>query len=92
MKALMLALGALTVAGAAHADQIVTKSTSSGTYSAPVAGATPQARENPAPDTTMRTTRTRTTVEDAPTTRVIERRTVEPEVQVRTRSSTTVVE
>lgn len=72
MKALILALGALTVAGAAHADQIVTKSTSSGVYSAPVAGATPQARENPAPDTTIRTTRTRTTVEDVPSTTVIQ--------------------
>ena len=85
MKALILTLGALTLASAAHADTIVTKKTTSGVYSAPVAGATPQARENPAPDTTMREVRTKTTVEHVPSrTTVIEDDA--PEVRVHPRA------
>ncbi|MFC3693763.1 hypothetical protein [Chenggangzhangella methanolivorans] len=59
-------IAALALASAAQADEIVTRSTTSGVYSAPVAGATPQARDHPAPDTTMREVHKKTTVEHVP--------------------------
>ena len=71
MKALILTLVAMTLAGAAHADQIVTEKTTSGVYSAPVAGATPQARQHPAEDTTMGEAHRKTTVEEVPSRTVI---------------------
>ena len=73
MKALIIAAGALAVTTAAHAQTVI-KEQEAGVYSAPVAGATPQARERPAPDTTMMEKRTTTTVIDEPKTQVIEER------------------
>jgi hypothetical protein len=62
MKMLILAAGALALSTAARADETVTTK-EYGNYSAPVAGATPQARENPAPGTTVLRERQSTTVE-----------------------------
>jgi hypothetical protein len=52
MRLLILAAGALALSSVARADEVVTTK-EYGNYSAPVAGATPQARENPAPGTTV---------------------------------------
>ncbi|RXF73971.1 hypothetical protein [Hansschlegelia zhihuaiae] len=87
MRALMLAAGALAFAAAAHAQSAVTTQ-ESGVRSAPIAGATPQARENPSPGTTMLEQRERTTVTE-PRTTVIEERgssgvAVESRTKVRT--------
>ena len=84
MKTLILTLGALTLATAAQADEIVTKKTTMGVHSAPVAGATPQAREYPAEDTTMMEKRTKTTVESVPSRTVVEQG-GSADVEVRTR-------
>lgn len=74
MKTLLLAAaGALALVSAADAQTVI-KEKESGVYSAPVAGATPQAREYPAPDTTIREERSKTTVVEEPRTRVIEER------------------
>lgn len=74
MKSLIIAAaGALALTTAAQAQTVI-KEREQGVYSAPVAGATPQARENPAPDTTMGVRRDTTTVVEEPRTRVIEER------------------
>lgn len=72
MKTLILAAGALAFATAANAQTVITEQ-ETGVRSAPVAGATPQARENPSPGTTMLEQRESTTVVE-PRTRVIEER------------------
>lgn len=74
MKPLILAAGALAIATAAHAQTAVT-TTESGVRSAPVAGATPQAREYPSEGTTVLERRERTRVSE-PRTVVEERSTV----------------
>lgn len=67
MKRLILAAGALALSAAtAGADEIVTRQTEAGVYSAPVAGATPAARAYPAPGTTMLETREKTTYARTP--------------------------
>ncbi|MFL1874994.1 hypothetical protein ACIKT0_07220 [Hansschlegelia beijingensis] len=82
-KILMLAAGALALSTAAQADAIVRQETQTGVYSAPVAGATPQARENPAPDTTMLEQRRTTTVTPVPSARVIEQPATTGTVEIR---------
>lgn len=69
---IMAAIAATTFAGAANAQTVI-QERETGVYSSPTAGATPQARENPAPDTTVLQERRRTTVVD-PKTQVIEER------------------
>ena len=73
MKTLIIAAGALALTSAAQAQTVI-KEQETGVHSAPVAGATPQARENPAPDTTMMEQKTTTTVVEEPKTKVIEER------------------
>jgi hypothetical protein len=75
MRTLILAAGALAIAGAAHAQTAVTTQ-ESGVRSAPVAGATPQAREYPSPGTTVLEQRERSTVVESRPTMVEERATV----------------
>ena len=82
-NALLLAAGALALSTAAQADAIVRQESQTGVYSAPVAGATPQARENPAPDTTMLEQRQKTTVTPVPSGRVIEQPTGTGAVEIR---------
>ncbi|HVI30291.1 hypothetical protein [Hansschlegelia sp.] len=82
-NALLLAAGALALSTAAQADAIVRQETQIGVYSAPVAGATPQARENPAPDTTMLEQRRKTTVTPVPSERVIEQPAETGSVEIR---------
>jgi hypothetical protein len=71
---LFLTAAALTLASAATAQTVI-KERETGVYSAPVAGATPQARENPSSGTTVLQERERTTVVQ-PRTQVIETRPV----------------
>jgi hypothetical protein len=61
MKTLMLAAAAVAVATAANAQTVV-KEREVGNYSAPVAGATPQAREYPSEGTTVLREREKATV------------------------------
>jgi hypothetical protein len=74
MRTLILAAGALAIASAAHAQTAVTTQ-ETGVRSAPIAGATPQAREYPSPGTTVLEQRERTSVSE-PRTMVKERSTV----------------
>jgi hypothetical protein len=84
MRTLILAAGAVALATAAHAQSAVT-TTETGVRSAPVAGATPQAREYPSEGTTMLEQRETTTVTE-PRTRIIEERGPSAvEVETRTR-------
>lgn len=74
MKTLILAAaGALALSGAANAQTVV-KETEAGVHSSPTAGATPQAREHPADDTTVLEKRTTTTVVEPREKVVIEKR------------------
>jgi opacity protein-like surface antigen len=73
MKAIILAAAAAAaLAGAAEAQTVI-QERETGVHSAPTAGATPQARDYPTPDTTVLEQRRSTTVVE-PERRVIEER------------------
>ncbi len=84
MRSLIVLAGALAMATAANAQTVV-KETEAGVHSAPVAGATPNARQRPADDTTMLEKRSTTTVVEPRERVVIEKREA-PAVEVETRS------
>ncbi|MDR4306648.1 hypothetical protein IHQ68_08460 [Chelatococcus sambhunathii] len=84
MKSLIALAGALALTTAANAQTVI-KETEAGVHSAPVAGATPNARQRPADDTTMLEKRSTTTVIEPRERTVIERREA-PSVEVETRS------
>lgn len=65
--------------------QTVIKETEQGVHSAPVAGATPQARDNPAPDTVMREQHETTTIVEPRAPVVEERPTGSVQIETRTR-------
>ena len=84
MRTLIVLAGALAMVTAANAQTVV-KETEAGVHSAPVAGATPNARQRPADDTTMLEKRSTTTVTEPRERVVIEKREA-PAVEVETRS------
>lgn len=67
MRLLIAAAGVIAVASVANAQTVI-KETEAGVRSAPVAGATPNARQQPADDTIMLEKKTTTTVVEPRTT------------------------
>ena len=67
MRILIAVAGAIALASVANAQTVI-KETEAGVHSAPVAGATPNARQRPADDTIMLEKRSTTTVVEPRTT------------------------